>query len=89
MSEELDTRTEDSLQTHSDRALHTSSILLPRGRSLEQDADKVIFIYRPDYYKFSEDVEGNSDMNVVEILIAKNKSGTLQNIALESINALK
>jgi replicative DNA helicase len=56
--------------------------------SLEQDADKVFFIYRPYYYNFSEDEEGNSVMKVVEILIAKNKSGTLQNIALESNNAL-
>jgi replicative DNA helicase len=38
--------------------------------SLEQDADKVIFIYREEYYKRDSDKKG-----IAEIIIAKNKNG--------------
>jgi len=41
--------------------------------SLEQDADNIMFLYRPDYYNITEDAEGNSVKRMVEVIIAKNR----------------
>lgn len=43
--------------------------------NIEQDADKVIFIYRPEYYNLMEDQNGNSNKYLVEIILAKNRNG--------------
>ena len=44
---------------------------LRESGSIEQDADIVMFLYRPDYYKKSDD--GNT--GEVELIIAKNRQG--------------
>lgn len=44
--------------------------------TLCDDADKVCFIFRPEYYNVTEDEEGNSLIGVAEILLAKNRIGT-------------
>lgn len=41
--------------------------------SVEQDADMIIFPYRPEYYEILEDEEGNSLKGVMEPIIAKNR----------------
>lgn len=41
--------------------------------SLEQDADTIIFPFRPEYYGIMEDVEGNSLKGLTEMIIAKNR----------------
>lgn len=43
--------------------------------SIEQDADMVIFLYRPEYYGFDQDEEGNSSRGVAEVIIAKHRNG--------------
>lgn len=45
--------------------------------SIEQDADIVIFIYRPEYYKieFWDDNDQNSTINQVEIMVEKYRNG--------------
>ena len=48
---------------------------LRESGSLEQDADSVWFVYRPEYYGLTEDEVGNSTAGIGEIIIAKNKSG--------------
>ena len=45
--------------------------------AIEQDADKVIFIYRPEYYKIDVDEEGNSTIGMIELIVAKNRNGKL------------
>ena len=50
---------------------------LRESGSIEQDADKVLFIYRPEYYGIVEDVEGNSLKRHTEIIVAKNRSGRM------------
>jgi len=49
---------------------------------IEQDADKVLFIYRPEYYAIDEDEEGNSTRNLAKIIVAKNRTGCLGEINL-------
>ncbi len=56
---------------------------LRESGSIEQDADKVIFLHRPEYYHLTEDAQGNSLEGVVELIIAKNKIGPLGDVALK------
>jgi len=48
---------------------------LRESGSLEQDADIVMFIYRPDYYGITEDEKGNSTIGKAVILIEKHRNG--------------
>lgn len=55
---------------------------LRESGSIEQDADLVSFIYRPEYYQIMEDEEGNSLKGVAEIIIAKHRHGALDTVKL-------
>lgn len=48
---------------------------LRESGAIEQDADLVAFIYRPEYYKILEDGNGNSTIGIGEIIIEKNRDG--------------
>ncbi|MGB0166276.1 MAG: DnaB-like helicase C-terminal domain-containing protein, partial [Luteibaculum sp.] len=50
--------------------------------SIEQDADIVSFIYRPEYYGITEDEDGNPTTGVGEIMIAKHRNGAVENVKL-------
>ncbi|HHN48044.1 MAG TPA: replicative DNA helicase [Bacteroidales bacterium] len=58
---------------------------LRESGAIEQDADMVIFIYRPEYYKITEDAEGNSTAGLAEICIAKHRNGKNADIPLRFI----
>ncbi|MBN2520260.1 MAG: replicative DNA helicase [Bacteroidales bacterium] len=55
---------------------------LRESGAIEQDADMVIFIHRPEKYGFIEDEEGNSLLGLAEIIIAKHRNGALGDIKL-------
>lgn len=61
---------------------------LRESGAIEQDADIVSFIYRPEYYGFSTwDTEERSPCSgEAEIIFAKNRNGILDNIRLRFIN---
>lgn len=46
---------------------------LRESGAIEQDADMVCFIHRPEYYKITEDERGNSLIGLAEIIIAKHR----------------
>ena len=48
--------------------------------SIEQDADLVMFLHRPDYYKQNQ--EGYEDTHITELLIAKHRHGAVGKIEL-------
>lgn len=48
---------------------------LRESGSIEQDADMVLFLYRPEYYGLLEDEEGRSTVGVGEVIIAKHRNG--------------
>ena len=50
--------------------------------SIEQDADMVMFLYRPEYYKITEDEQGNSLAGVAEVIVGKNRHGEARDIRL-------
>ncbi len=59
---------------------------LRESGAIEQDADMVLFIYRPEYYKIMEDEEGNSTEGLAELIIAKHRNGSLETIPLRFID---
>jgi replicative DNA helicase len=44
-----------------------------------------MFIYRPEYYGITQDDQGNSLAGMGEIIMAKNRSGSLENVWLKFI----
>ncbi len=58
---------------------------LRESGAIEQDADKVLFIHRPEYYGITEDEDGNTTKGVAEIIIAKNRSGQPDSYKLKFI----
>ncbi len=59
---------------------------LRESGSIEQDADIVCFIHRPEYYGFSTDPDGNDMRGIAEIIIAKHRSGATEDVRLKFIN---
>ena len=55
---------------------------LRESGSIEQDADMVMFLYRPEYYKITEDEQGNSLVGVAEVIVGKNRHGEARDIRL-------
>jgi len=55
---------------------------LRESGAIEQDADMVTFIYRPEYYQIMEDEEGNSLKGKAEVIIAKHRNGALGTVDL-------
>ena len=43
--------------------------------AIEEEADKVIFIWRPEYYNMTQDEMGNSYSGYTELIVAKNRTG--------------
>src|SRR5690606_3046009 len=58
---------------------------LRESGSIEQDADMVMFLYRPEYYNITADEEGNSLQGVGEVIIAKHRDGSLDTVRLKFI----
>ncbi len=61
---------------------------LRESGAIEQDADMVMFLYRPEYYKINEDENGNSLLGIGEVIVAKHRNGGLKNIPLRFIDTL-
>ena len=50
---------------------------LRESGSIEQDADQVLFLYRPEYYGITRDEQGNSLEGICEVIVAKHRNGSL------------
>jgi replicative DNA helicase len=63
---------------------------LRESGAIEQDADIVSFIYRPEYYKIDEwdDEDQTPTAGQAEFIIAKHRNGSLENIRLKFISQL-
>lgn len=53
---------------------------LRESGAIEQDADMVIFLYRPEYYGITDDENGNSLEGVAEVIVAKHRNGATKNV---------
>lgn len=58
---------------------------LRESGSIEQDADMVIFLYRPEYYGIEVDEDNNPTKGVGEVIIAKHRNGSLDTVKLRFI----
>ena len=58
---------------------------LRESGAIEQDADMVMFLYRPEYYGINNDEMGNSIEGETHIHIAKNRSGVTDTVKLRFI----
>ena len=56
---------------------------LRESGAIEQDADIVTFIYRPEYYKIYEWDNGDDSRGQGELIIAKHRNGSLKNVRLK------
>ena len=58
---------------------------LRESGAIEQDADIVIFIYRPEYYNITEDDKG-STAGMADLLIAKHRSGGVGEVRMRFVS---
>jgi replicative DNA helicase len=70
-----------SVETRSGNKRPQLSDLRESG-AIEQDADIVIFIHRPEKYGLFEDIDGNSTKGIAEIIIAKHRNGATSDLQL-------
>src|ERR1035437_1025836 len=59
---------------------------LRESGAIEQDADMVCFIHRPEYYHLTEDAQGNSLIGIAEIIVAKHRNGATGDVQLKFKN---
>ncbi|MCW3104402.1 MAG: replicative helicase [Bacteroidetes bacterium] len=53
---------------------------LRESGAIEQDADMVMFIHRPEYYGLTEDESGMPTAGVAELIIAKHRNGPVDSV---------
>ncbi|MDH5598738.1 MAG: replicative DNA helicase [Cyclobacteriaceae bacterium] len=58
---------------------------LRESGSIEQDADIVMFLYRPEYYGLTEDSNGMPTAGMAEVIVAKHRNGSLETVPLKFI----
>ena len=54
-----------------------------RNEAIEQDADVVCFIHRPEYYSIYTDENGNDLHGIAKIIVAKNRNGNTGEVHLK------
>ncbi len=55
---------------------------LRESGAIEQDADLVLLLHRPEYYGMTVDENGNSTIGLAELIIAKNRNGATGTVRL-------
>lgn len=58
---------------------------LRESGSIEQDADIVMFLYRPEYYKITMDEDNVPTQGMAEVIVAKHRNGSLDTVKLKFI----
>ena len=56
---------------------------LRESGAIEQDADMVLFVHRPEYYRIYQDEKGNDMHGVAQVLIAKHRKGGTGDVNLK------
>jgi replicative DNA helicase len=80
LSRAVETRKESKMPQLSD---------LRESGAIEQDADMVMFIYRPEYYENMSNEHGESTIGETHIRIAKHRNGSLETIKLRAKLAIQ
>jgi replicative DNA helicase len=61
---------------------------LRESGAIEQDADIVSFIYRPEYYGFTEHEQGLDTNGLAEFILSKHRHGSLGTVHMKFIKHL-
>jgi len=72
-----------AVETRTDKRPQLSD--LRESGSIEQDADVVIFLNRPEYYGMKQDTDGNSLEGVAEVIVGKQRNGPTGDVKLAFI----
>jgi replicative DNA helicase len=59
---------------------------LRESGAIEQDADMVVFLYRPEYYGIEVDEQNFSTKGKAEVIIAKHRNGALDTVPVKFIS---
>ncbi len=76
LSRAVETRKESKMPQLSD---------LRESGAIEQDADMVMFLYRPEYYDITSNEMGESNKGETHVRIAKHRNGSLETIKLKAL----
>jgi replicative DNA helicase len=58
---------------------------LRESGAIEQDADMVMFLYRPEYYDVTTSADGENIKGLTEVKIAKHRNGMLDTVKLKAL----
>jgi replicative DNA helicase len=58
---------------------------LRESGAIEQDADMVMFLYRPEYYDITTNADGENTKGLTEVKIAKHRNGMLDTVKLKAL----
>lgn len=58
---------------------------LRESGAIEQDADMVMFLYRPEYYGITANESGESNKGETHVKIAKHRNGSLETVKLKAL----
>ncbi len=58
---------------------------LRESGAIEQDADMVMFLYRPEYYDITQNEMGESNRGETHVRIAKHRNGSLETVKLKAL----
>ena len=58
---------------------------LRESGAIEQDADMVMFLYRPEYYDITANEMGESNKGETHVRIAKHRNGSLETVKLKAL----
>jgi replicative DNA helicase len=58
---------------------------LRESGAIEQDADLVMFLYRPEYYEVTTDEFGENNKGETHVKIAKHRNGSLETVKLKAL----
>jgi replicative DNA helicase len=61
------------------------NFIIHNSGAIEQDADIVSFIYRPEYYQIMEDENGASTKGMATIIVSKHRNGALGEVNLRFV----
>jgi replicative DNA helicase len=62
---------------------------LRESGAIEQDADMVMFLFRPDYYEVDHDEHGDSIKGETHVKIAKHRNGSLDTVKLRAVLSIQ
>ncbi|MFM2336940.1 MAG: hypothetical protein RL115_133, partial [Bacteroidota bacterium] len=58
---------------------------LRESGAIEQDADMVMFLYRPEYYDITQNEHGENNRGETHVRIAKHRNGSLETVKLKAL----